>query len=729
MDRREFLLTLGAVTAVSARVARGADQPTDRAENAAATGGAPTPWHQRVRRVGQLNFNERDPAELDVEAWADTWADLKVDAVLVSVTGIIAFYPTEVPFHRRSRFLGDRDLFGECAAAAHERGIRVIARFSPDLQWGDALEAHPEWFRRDANGRPVPHDPVPGLFHTCQFSSYHTEQMPAIMREIHTRYDVDGIFTNAWPYLADLPVCHCGACRDAPAPDTPEFQERHLQRVLELWRLYTAIAREKNPDNIYYGNLGWGINAQTNLQALARECWWFNCDNQGREGEATPAWTCAQQGRVAWSVMKGRTTTSVIGSWATGRIRWRNAAKNHAEATMWMAQTAASGMRVWYHWLGAQTGLGEDHRWRDAGRDFFHWQARHDPHFTYRRPVANLGVVWAQRPNAFYTAPRSNARGDEGFREFLQGLYAVLVEGRFLFDFVHEDDLGPERLRRYDALILPNVALLSERQGEQLRAYVAAGGSLLATFETGLYDENGAPRTDFLLGDLFGVTRAPGAILGPVANYGSYARIARRHEILQGFEATNWLPGAQYVVPVRASDQAPLLTVIPAHSGYPPEMAYAPPGAETDAPALVVRERGSSRLAYFAGDYERSGWRSGNADVARLLIQALRWMLHDRAPVRVEGEGVVELFAWETDPGFALHVLNYNNPHLHRGWMRAHYPIGPQQVHFELPDARTVSRVQLLRAESEVPFEQQGRVVTFTIPRVGDYEVAALVTR
>ncbi len=593
LDRRQFVAALGTAAVAGRQLLRGADAPVP------ASSASGLPWHQQIRRVGQVNFNEHDPAEFDVEAWADCWSELKVDAVLVSVTGIIAFYPTDVPFHRRSRWLAGRDMFGECCAAARQRGIRVIARYSPDFNWADALAAYPEWFRRDAEGNPVPHPPVPGLFNTCEFTSYHSEHMPAIMREINDRYEVDGIFTNAWPYLGNLTVCHCDQCRNAPPPDTPEFHERHLQRVLELWRLYTAIAREKHPDNIYYGNLGWGVGAQTNLKVLADECQWFNCDNQGREDEAMPMWMCTQQGRACWSVMKGRTTTSVIAAWATGKIRWRNTAKNDPEATMWMAQTVASGMRVWYHWVGAQGGLGEDQRWRQAGRDFFQWQARHDPHFTYRQPIANLGVVWAQRPNKFYDPPGTDSSGERGHgaREFMEALYALLIEGRFAFDFVHEDDLDLERLRKYDALLLPNVALLSDAQAAQLRAYVAAGGSLLATFETGLYDERGGPWSDFVLGDLFGIARASGDVIAPVAKYGSYARIQRSHPILDGLEGTKILPGAQYVVPVRATGpDDPVLTITPAYSGYPPEMAYSPPDAKTDRPAVVIRERGASRL-------------------------------------------------------------------------------------------------------------------------------------
>src|SRR5436305_6126579 len=92
------------------------------ASSLAATEGT-TPWQRRIRRVGQTNMTEHDPAVLDVEQWADYWASLKVDAVLVSVTGILAFYPTQVPFHRKGKFLGDRDFFGDCCAAAKRRGM------------------------------------------------------------------------------------------------------------------------------------------------------------------------------------------------------------------------------------------------------------------------------------------------------------------------------------------------------------------------------------------------------------------------------------------------------------------------------------------------------------------------------------------------------------------------------------------------------------------------------
>jgi hypothetical protein len=140
----------------------------------------------------------------------------------------------------------------------------------------------------------------------------------------------------------------------------------------------------------------------------------------------------------------------------------------------------------------------------------------------------------------------------------------------------------------------------------------------------------------------------------------------------------------------------------------------------------VVREKGKSRLVYFPGDVERTMWQSGHTDLARLLQNSIRWVAGVNPPVTIEGDGVIETFAWETEAGFAVHVLNYTNPAMHRGWIRNFYPIGGQKVRMELPKGRTVTRVELLRAETDIPFRAAGGRIEFTIPKVVDYEVAAM---
>lgn len=676
------------------------------------------PWHQRLRRVGQVNFNERDPQEANVEAWADYWASAKVDAVLVNVTGMLAFYPTQVPFHRRSRYLGGRDLFGECCTAAKKRGIRVIGRLSPDLQWEEVLAQRPEWFMRDREGKPVPvFSHAPGLFQTCMFTTYFAEFTPAVMREINARYEVDGLYANGWPNF-NVPRCYCEVCRRIGEPDSLDYHRRYMDRAIELWQLYDRIAKEKSPSNLFFGNLGGGVRSGLDLHRLGAVAEWFNADNQGRTG-ATPQWGVAQQGRVAQAVMKGRTITNVTAAWSTGSPMWRNAAKSAAEAETWMAQTVASGMVVWYHWLGAQTGLGEDRRWQETGRRFLQWHARHDRHFVNQASIADLGIVLAQRTQTFYRPP---GEGDAG--EYVQGFYYSLVENRVPFDFVHEDDLGPETLRKYRALILPNAAHLSDAQCRQLEAYVHAGGSLIATFETSLYDERGRPRDDFGLARLFGISKA-GERAGSRGFQNSfYARIERRHALTEGFGETNWIAGAEWRVPVTAAGE-PLMTVVPPYPAYPTEITYSET-MRTSEPAVVAREQGNARLVYMPGDVGRTYWRAGHPDPGQLIRNAVDWVLRGERTVRVEGEGLLEMFAWQTGPGYAIHLLNYNNPNFHRGMLRRHSPVGAQRVRLTLPAGVRIRRASLLRAETALRFRQQGAVVEFEVPRIEDYEVAAL---
>ena len=728
MTRRDFLVVSSATLAASG-LPVAAGQPS-----------AP-PWYETMRRCGQLNLNERDAASLDVAPWIDYWSSLKLDALLLNGGGIVAFYPTAVPYHHRSEFLGTRDLFGELASATKARGMRLAARMDCNYAYGDALAARPEWFERNRDGSPRPHGESPWLYKTCMFSPYFTEQMPAIYREIGQRYPVDGFFTNGWPSTGDLTVCHCVNCarvyRDLVGGTPPDqvdatsaiyrkYYDVYMTRVLDVWRQWQSVVTVQRSDSVYVGNLGGGIRTVKNVKRLGEVAHWFNADHQGRSGD-TPIWDCAQQGRVARPVMRGRPTTNVTGAYSNSRVTWRHVSKSPAETTLWMAQTTASGMVPWFHWLG---GAPEDTRWKDVGRAFFTWLAANEPHFRNRRSIADVAVLYPQRTIAFYrSGTRAGAwRGAERAQtsEYLQGMYYALLEGRVLFDFVHEDDLDEETLSPYRALVVPNAAYLADDACARLRAFVRRGGSLVATFETSRYTEWGDARSDFALADVLGVNVA-GDLAGPSPN--SYMRIDARHPIVKGFEGTSLLPGPETRVTVRASRDAAAvvpLTVVPYFPAFPPEMVF-PRTPRTDEPAIVLRQAGRSRIVYFPGDVDRTFWRSGNTDLGQLLQNAVRWAIGEEpGRVAVDGDGVVEAFAWETEPGYALHLLNYTNPNMTRGFIRRFYAVGAQRVEFSVAPGRTIRAVRALRAGRDLPFAQEGARVRFEVPGVIDYEVAAL---
>ncbi len=695
-------------------------------------GGDDSPWYSTLRRCGQINYNEIDPVKIDPEAWMDYWASLKVNAVLVNGGGIVAFYPTQVPYHHRSQFLGSRDLLGEMVVAGKKRGFRMIARMDCNLAYQEALDARPEWFERNRDGSPRPHAECPWLYKTCTFSTYFSEQMPAIYREINEHYPVDGFFTNGWPSTGPLGVCYCESCQKVYRqevggipPETADpasliyrrYYAAYMDRVLGIWKQWQTVAQERKPDAVYVGNLGGGLETVKSVKRLADGAAWFNADHQGRT-PMTPIWNCAQQGRVARSVMNGRTVTNVAGAYAVGRPTWRHTSQSQTELKMWLAQVTASGMVPWFHWLG---GSPEDNRWRNIGRDFYTWLAANEAHFRNRRPVADLAVLYPQSTIAFYRRGGGQVPAVTG-SEYLQGLYYALIEGRFLFDFVHQENLSADALAPYRALLIPNAAFLREGECNVIRQYVKSGGSLFASYETSRYNEWGDPRQELGLSDVLGASWA-GEVIGPHGN--SYMRIEQRHEVTAGFDGTNLLPAGEYRLPVRARESStPVLTVVPSFPVFPPEMVY-PRTPHTDEPAAIFREEGKSRVAYFSGDVDRTFWNSGNDDLCRIINNAIHWLLRGAsAPVSVKGDGLVEIFAWETEPGYALHILNYTNPNALRAPFRRIHSIGEQQVEFRV--GRKISSVRALKADRELSFHQQEDVLTFAVPSVGDYEVIAL---
>src|SRR5215471_15770309 len=97
INRREFLTASAALTALSE-----------------APAAPPLPgWYDRPMRWAQLAFVEDDPGNYDPRFWLDYFHRIHADGACLSAGGCIAFYPTQIPLHYRSKWLGNRDPFGE----------------------------------------------------------------------------------------------------------------------------------------------------------------------------------------------------------------------------------------------------------------------------------------------------------------------------------------------------------------------------------------------------------------------------------------------------------------------------------------------------------------------------------------------------------------------------------------------------------------------------------------
>ena len=127
ISRRDFLQ----VTArrIRVRLAWAGRGPGRRVAACPASGAAPASalegWFDRPMRWVQLTLVENDPGRFDPQFWIDYFRRLHADAATLNAGGIVAYYPTKVPLHHRSAWLGGTDPFGALVSGCRGLGMHA----------------------------------------------------------------------------------------------------------------------------------------------------------------------------------------------------------------------------------------------------------------------------------------------------------------------------------------------------------------------------------------------------------------------------------------------------------------------------------------------------------------------------------------------------------------------------------------------------------------------------
>jgi hypothetical protein len=334
--------------------------------------------------------------------------------------------------------------------------------------------------------------------------------------------------------------------------------------------------------------------------------------------------------------------------------------------------------------------------------------------------------VYSQQTASFYGGERARAKVED----HALGFYQALVEARIPFDMVHDHLLDADHVDRYRTLILPNIAALSTDQCRQLNEFVQRGGSVIATYETSLYDEWGVRRADFGLASLFGAS-----FDGRVDNnlHNSYLSIdkdpqsGRYHPLVRGLEDTpRIINGANWV---HAKPNTELryvpLTFVPSYPDLPMEEVY-PRVPHTNIPGVYLREVGRGRVIYFPFDIDRTFWEVLAADHAQVIKNAVAWATNESQPLTVEGRGVLDISVWTQKDSMTAHLVNLTNPMMMKGPIREIIPAPPQRVAIRIPDGRRMQRVQLLVSGKQPAVKQDAGVVRLEIPSIELHEVVAV---
>ncbi|MDB4884240.1 MAG: hypothetical protein JWL95_3006, partial [Gemmatimonadetes bacterium] len=690
------------------------------------------------------------------------WKRTAIQGVIINAGGIVAYYPSKFPLQYRPPALGDRDLFGELASAARTDGLTVLARMDSNRVHEPMYRAHPDWIAVDDAGQPYKSGE---LFVTCINGPYYREYLPEVMREIITRSSPDGFTDNSWSGLDRGSICYCVNCaanfrartglalprrRDWDDRSYRQWIEWSYAQRIELWELNDRVTREAGgADCRWIGMNGGGISGQArsfrDYKAICARAPIIMLDHQTRsdaEGFQHNAFTGKLiHGMLGWDKL----IPESMPMYQIGKPMFRLATKPPAEARMWMLAGFAGGIQPWWHHVSAYH---EDRRMYRTAEPIMRWHRENERYLVDRTPVASVGLVWSQRNADFYG--RDNP--EELVEQPLRGWAQALLRARIPYVPVHVDQIesGAAGLA---ALILPNIASMSDAQIAAVRRFVERGGSLIATDQTSLFDEWGDARSDFALADLFGVkrgaagdARAASERLRQNGAAQTYLRLTpelrarvdgphiadepavagARHPVLAGFGETDILAYGGTLEPLAVDARAKtLLTFIPAFPAFPPETAWMRQ-PRTDVPGLVVNESGGRRVAFLAADIDRRFAIDNLPDHGDLMANLVRWAARDTIPMHVEGPGLLDCELYEQRGRLIVHVANLTSAGSWRAPVEELIPVGPLHIRVRAPSGVRPRSVALRVAGRTEPVVARNGMIDVQLRSVLDHELLVI---
>ena len=764
-SRREFLTKTIAATSMLGML-----RPSSIAGRMAHLGGvAPgedrasaQPWYRRTLRWGQTNIRETDPPEYDIAWWRQQWKRTRTQAVIINAGGIVAYYPTQFPLHHRASGLGDRDLYGELAAAARADDIVVVARMDSNRAHEDFYRAHPDWFAIDAAGKPYLNT---GLYVACVNSPYYDEYIPSLLREIIERSHPEGFADNNWNGLGRDSICYCANCErkfrekaGQPIPRAKNWDDRtyrawiqwNYARRLEIWDLFNKTARDAGgPDCLWIGMNSGSVSGQArafrDFKGLCERSEIVLLDHQARS-DASGFQSNAEAGKLVHGLLGwDKLIPESMSMYQNSRNQFRLSSKPALEAQLWMLDGFAGGIQPWWHHIGAYQ---EDRRMLRTAEPVMRWHAANEKYLVNRRPVANIGLVWSQQNVDFYG--RDNA--DELIDLPWRGWVNALVRARIQYIPVHIDHIARDA-GQLAVLILPDIGAMSDAHADAVRAFVARGGNLIATGDSSRFDEWGDARTDFALADVLGahaLASEPGKRRGAAQTQHTYLRLTpelrsrvdgptarnqpaiagERHAALHGFDETDILPFGGTLTALRVDSGAKVLaTFIPSFPIFPPEDSWMRQ-PQTDIPGLIVSEsHGRGRVAFLPADLDRRYGRENLPDHGDVLANLVRWAAGDTLPLRIEGAGFIDTHLYRQDDRLILHLVNLTNEGTWRAPVDEVISVGPLHVSVRLTDSRIRSGVQLTVSQRSAKASMKNGWLSFDVPIVRDHELAVIGTR
>lgn len=682
-------------------------------------------WPRQATRWAQLTLTEDDPPQLDLDFWLGLMRESQANATCISAGGYIAYYPTKVPLHHRSVYLGDRDLLGEVVDLARSRGMAVMARVDPHAVHRDVVDQRPEWIARTEDGELQEHWAMPGIYLTDAFGGYSWDLTTEVLREIARDYDVDALFANRWqghgPGYTESTAAEFRAAtgRDLPRSADPAdgeawatYRAWRRSRLSDLVAHWDQAVQDVAPAVRFVPNLG-SFTAADLEPRVARSVPFLLVDHQAR-GDGEALWAAGRDAKRVRALHPGKPVGLITSVGPESHsFRWKDSVNAAVETTGWIVDGFVHGAFPWYTKFAARI---HDPRWIPAVERAFGLHRAVDEVLAHATPAAEV-LVWDADEHT------ASAR----VRDAATGIYQMLVELGVPFEYVGQGSLPTLARPGVRLVVLPEVASLDAAAADALRAFAEGGGTLLLTGGGPDVAGRGALVT-LLLG--VDVAERRGGI---VRN--NYVQREPGGALQEGFgDAVRIVGGTRLVrFGPLARDHDVSWRFVPDHPDLPMEEVY-PRSLPTD-PAVFSARLGAGRVDVVGFNVAELYWQALQADHLVLLGNLVRGGLGGTRSVEVHGTGVLDVATWAGDRSFTVLAANLTDPMMMRGQRRAVSPLDGVRVAVDLDRVAALTggapagaevRVRVLFGQewADVDASRSGQRLELLLPPV--HELAAV---
>ena len=412
--------------------------------------------------------------EFDAEEFASTLEKAHVDSITCFARchhGML-YYDSKAFPERVHPHLTNKNLLKEQIEACHRHNIRAPIYIT--VQWDQyTSEEHPEWLAIDGEGKPFGNALFePGFYRKLCVNSPYRDFLKALTQEILETFPVDGLFFD----IVQPTPCACKYCRAEMSklgmdPSSLEDRQKYGQTMInEFKRDMTAFIRRFNKEcTIFYnkGHVGPAHRPVTDaythfeLESLPSGGWGYL--------HFPIAVRYARNLGLDCMGMTGKFHTS----WGDFHS-FKNKAALEFECFHMLALNAKCS-------IGDQlepNGRLSQPVYDLIGSVYSQVEAK-EPWCAGAKAVADIGV---------FTPEEFEGANDIRLTPSIMGVTRMLQEAGHQFDIID----SYAELSKYKVLVLPDIIPVSDKFASKLEKYIANGGAIIASFESGLNENKDA---------------------------------------------------------------------------------------------------------------------------------------------------------------------------------------------------------------------------------------------